>query len=147
MQGKQLYNSQRAYLEAMNSADGQMTTTLNRWKGEGTSTTMPRAMRASRLNTVPSTRFVDNASYARLQNLQIGYTFGKSVTNRLKIDRVRLYAGGLNLITITNYVNYNPDTLGGSGYNDDSMNPLEIGVDTGSVPIPTIIQFGAQVTF
>ena len=131
----------------MNSADGQMTTTLNRWKGEGTSTTMPRAMRASRLNTVPSTRFVDNASYARLQNLQIGYTFGKSVTNRLKIDRVRLYAGGLNLITITNYVNYNPDTLGGSGYNDDSMNPLEIGVDTGSVPIPTIIQFGAQVTF
>ena len=147
VQGKQLYNSQRAYLEAMNSADGQMTTTLNRWKGEGTSTTMPRAMRASRLNTVPSTRFVDNASYARLQNLQIGYTFGKSVTNRLKIDRVRLYAGGLNLITITNYVNYNPDTLGGSGYNDDSMNPLEIGVDTGSVPIPTIIQFGAQVTF
>lgn len=147
VQGKQLYNSQRAYLEAMNSADGQMTTTLNRWKGEGTSTTMPRAIRGARLNTVPSTRFVDNANYGRLQNLQVGYTLPQSVVNRLRINRARIYVGGLNLMTITKYVNYNPDTLGGSGYNDDSMNPLEIGVDTGSVPIPTIIQFGAQVTF
>jgi TonB-linked SusC/RagA family outer membrane protein len=145
--GKQLYNSQRAYLEAMNSADGQMATTLNRWKGEGTSNTMPRAIRGSRLNTVPSTRFVDNASYGRLQSIQLGFTIPQKYTNRLKVERLRLYVGAQNLVTVTDYVNYNPDTLGGSGYNDDSMNPLQIGVDTGSVPIPTIFQFGGQITF
>jgi len=147
VQGKQLYNAQRAYLEAMNSADGQMATTLNRWKGEGTSNTMPRAIRGARLNTVPSTRFVDNASYGRLQNVQIGYTVPQTVVNRMRVERVRLYVGAQNLFTITKYVNYNPDTLGGSGYNDDSMNPLQIGVDTGSVPIPTVVQLGGQITF
>lgn len=145
--GKQLYNAQRAYLEAMNSADGQMATTLNRWKGEGTSNTMPRAIRGARLNTVPSTRFVDNASYGRLQNVQVGYTIPEKVVNRLRVERVRVYVAAQNLVTFTSYPNYNPDTLGGSGYNDDSMNPLQIGVDTGSVPIPTIIQFGGQITF
>jgi len=147
VQGKQLYNAQRAYLEAMNAADGQMATTLNRWHGEGTSNTMPRAIRGSRLNTVPSTRFVDNASYGRLQNLQIGYTLSARVTERLRIQRLRIYANAQNLFTITKYSNYNPDTLGGSGYNDDSLNPLEIGVDNGSVPIPAVLQIGAQLTF
>ena len=147
VQGKQLYNAQRAYLEAMNAADGQMATTLHRWHGEGTSNYMPRAIRGARLNTVASTHFVDNASYARLQNLQVGYTIPPSVSARLHIQRLRVYANAQNLLTITKYVNYNPDTLGGSGYNDDSLNPLQVGVDTGSVPIPTILQMGLQLTF
>jgi TonB-linked SusC/RagA family outer membrane protein len=145
--GKQLYNAQRAYLEAMNAADGQMATTLKRWHGEGTSNSMPRAIRGSRLNSVPSTRFVDNASYGRLQNMQIGYTLPDAIVKRLHIQHLRVYINGQNLWTITKYPNYNPDTLGGSGYNDDSLNPLEIGVDTGSVPIPTVLQAGIQVTF
>jgi hypothetical protein len=82
-----------------------------------------------------------------LQSIQLGYTIPQKYTNRLKVERLRLYVGAQNLVTVTDYVNYNPDTLGGSGYNDDSMNPLQIGVDTGSVPIPTIFQFGGQITF
>ncbi|HMI59294.1 MAG TPA: hypothetical protein VK518_00255 [Puia sp.] len=131
----------------MNAADGQMATTLKRWHGEGTSNYMPRAIRGSRLNTVASTHFVDNASYARLQNVQVGYTIPPSISARLHIQRLRVYANAQNLLTITKYANYNPDTLGGSGYNDDSLNPLEVGVDTGSVPIPTILQMGLQLTF
>jgi TonB-linked SusC/RagA family outer membrane protein len=147
VQGKQLYNAQRAYLESMTGEFGQMSTVVNRWTGEGTSFTMPRAMRASRLNTRPSTRFVENASYLRLQNVQIGYSIPSEFSNKMGIQKLRVYFNGQNLLTITDYINYNPDMLGGEGYNDDSMNPLSMGVDMGSVPIPAVFLFGLQVTF
>jgi TonB-linked SusC/RagA family outer membrane protein len=147
VQGKQLYNAQRAYLESMTGEFGQMATVVNRWTGEGTSTTMPRALRANRLNTRASSRFVENASYLRLQSLQIGYTLPPELINKVGIKKLRAYINGQNLLTITHYINYNPDILGGTGYNNDSMNPLAMGVDLGSVPVPAIWQFGLQVTF
>ena len=108
---------------------------------------MPRALRANRLNTRASSRFVENASYLRLQSLQIGYTLPTKLINKVGIQKLRAYINAQNLLTITHYINYNPDILGGTGYNNDSMNPLAMGVDLGSVPVPAICQFGLQVTF
>ena len=145
--GKQLYNAQRAYLESMTGEFGQMATVKNRWVGEGTSNTIPRAYRAGRNNTLPSTRFVENASYLRLQTLQIGYSLPDQLINRYGLEKFRVYFNGLNLYTFTKYINYNPDIFGGEGYNNDSLNPLSMGVDMGSVPIPSIFQLGVQLTF
>ena len=145
--GKQLYNALRAYLESMTGEFGQMASVKNRWVGEGTSYTMPRAYRAGRNNTLPSTRFVENASYLRLQTLQVGYSLPDDLINRIGVDKLRVYFTGQNLYTLTKYINYNPDMFGGEGYNNDSLNPLAMGVDMGSVPVPSIFQFGIQVTF
>lgn len=149
VQGKQLYNSQRAFLESMDGEHEQMATTLDRWKGEGTSNSMPRAVRGNpNDNTRPSTRFVENASFFKLQSIQIGYTLSNNLTNRLGIQKLRAYVNGANLFTLTSYTNYNPDVLGGAGYsNVNNLDPLSIGVDTGTYPIPTVFQFGVVANF
>lgn len=148
VQGKQLYNAQRAYLESMNGEHGQMATVLERWTGPGTSNTMPRAIRGgANLNSRPSTRYVEDASYLRLQNLQIGYLLPEEILSQFGIKRFRAYVNGQNLFTITGYSNYSPDGLGGSGFGNNDLNPLSIGVDTGNYPIPRVIQFGLQAGF
>lgn len=148
VQGKQLYNAQRAYLESMNGEHGQMATVVNRWHGPGTSNTMPRAIRGgANLNSRPSTRYVEDASYLRLQNLQIGYVLSEATLRNIGIKRMRAYFNAQNLFTITDYINYSPDGLGGSGYGNNDLNPLSIGVDTGNYPIPKVFQLGLQVDF
>ena len=146
--GKQLYNSQRAFLESMDGEHGQMATTLNRWQGEGTSNSMPRAVRGNpNDNTRPSTRFVENASFFKLRNVQIGLNLSKNLIKPIGITSARLYVSGQNVFTITGYSGYNPDILGGAGWATNELNPLSIGVDTGTYPLPRTIQFGIQVGF
>lgn len=146
--GQELYNSNRAYLETMNGEWNSHTGTLDRWTGEGTSNTMPRAVRGGRNdNTRPSTRFIDKADFLRIQNVQVGYTLPSDLLNRMGVRNIRVYGNVQNLYTFSSYFNYNPDTLGGQGFNNDSMNPLGFGVDTGSVPIPTIFQAGVDINF
>jgi TonB-linked SusC/RagA family outer membrane protein len=146
--GKELYNAQRAYLESMNGEHGQMATVVNRWTGPGTSNTMPRAIRGgANQNSRPSTRYIENASYLRLQNLQLGYVLPENTLSSVGVKRLRAYVNTQNLFTITDYVNYSPDGLGGSGYGNNDMNPLSIGVDTGNYPIPKVFQFGIQANF
>jgi len=148
VQGKQLYNAQRAYLESMNGEHGQMATVLNRWTGPGTSNTMPRAIRGgANLNSRPSTRYVEDASYLRLQNLQVGYVLPQDALSSIGVKRLRAYINTQNLFTITGYSNYSPDGLGGSGYGNNDLDPLSIGVDTGNYPIPKVYQFGLQASF
>ncbi len=148
VQGKQLYNAQRAYLESMQGEHGQMATVVERWTGPGTSNTMPRAIRGgANLNSRPSTRYVEDASYLRLQNLQIGYVLPEKTLSSVGVKRLRTYLNTQNLFTITKYSNYSPDGLGGSGYGNNDLNPLSIGVDTGNYPIPRVFQFGLQASF
>lgn len=147
-QGKQLYNSQRAYLESMDGEHGQMATTLDRWQGEGTSNSMPRAVRGDPNNNArPSTRFVEDASFLKLRNMQIGYRLPKNFLNSIGMTRARVYFSGQNVFTLTSYSGYNPDVLGGSGWATNALNPLSIGVDTGTYPLPRTIQFGVQIGF
>jgi TonB-linked SusC/RagA family outer membrane protein len=147
-QGKQLYDAQGVYLETMQGEWNNKITVLNRWKGPGTSNTLPRAVRGdTNANNRPQSSYVLNADFLRMQNFQIGYTLPQSVIRRVGAKNVRVYFNGQNLFTLTKYPNYNADTLGGLGYNDDSMSPLGFGVDTGSVPIPSIYSFGVNLTF
>ena len=146
--GKELYNSQRAYLESMDGEHEQMATTLNRWQGEGTSNSMPRAVRGYPNNNArPSNRFVEDASFLKLQTLQIGFNIPSDISKSIGLSRGRIYVNAQNVFTITNYSGYNPDILGGSGWATNDINPLSIGVDTGTYPLPRTIQMGIQVGF
>lgn len=61
------------------------------------------------------TRYLQNAAYIRLKNLQIGYTIPQSVTNRIKLQNIRLFISGENLFTITSLQkNFDPELTGGS---------------------------------
>lgn len=74
--GNDIWNGVRVSHEGMESAYNQFTSTLNRWNGEGSSHTMPRAIYADpNRNNRASTRWVEDGSYLRLKNLTFGYTF------------------------------------------------------------------------
>lgn len=58
----------------------------------------------------PSSAWVQDASYLRLRNVNLAYTVGENVLNRLNVSGLRLYITGSNLFTITNYTGYDPET-------------------------------------
>ena len=87
----------------------------------------------STLNTENSTRFIEDGSYLRLKNLQIGYTFPLKWTQKFRCSRLRLYATASNLFTITKYSGYDPEV--GSG------------VDYGNYPQSRTFTFGLNATF
>jgi hypothetical protein len=63
-----------------------------------------------------STFWLENASYLRLKNIQLGYTLPPSLTRKVKIERCRIYASGDNLLTFTNFFYaYDPETPISSG--------------------------------
>lgn len=83
--------------------------------------------------------YVENASYFRLRNLQIGYTLPTSLVNKISLSRARVYLQGTNLFTLTDYSGLDPDIISG----DDRASSIDIGA------YPTVRQFliGANISF
>ena len=75
-----------------------------------------------------SSVFVEDASYLRLKNIEIGYTFTKSIPG---VNSLRLYVSGQNLFTITDYTGLDPEST--------SL------IDRGTYPQSTAFIFGAKV--
>lgn len=107
----QKYNSTRAGLEGMGGLANQLTTVLDRWTPTNASKTMPRAEYNNRTNNSRfSDRFVENAGYLRLRNLQIGYTIPQELLGKTGfIQSVRIYGTGVNLFTITKWTGLDPE--------------------------------------
>ncbi|MDT8415469.1 MAG: TonB-dependent receptor [Flavobacteriaceae bacterium] len=100
------------------------------------------------LESFQSDYFIEDGSYARMKNIQIGYTLPKNLTDRLGIDlqTVRFYGQGINLITIAGYSGLDPevsltDFSGAQGSN------LTLGVDSGAYPITRSLVFGVDISF
>jgi len=81
---------------------------LDRWTGEGTSNTVPRASTNAANNRLFSDFFVEDGSYLRIQNIQLGYSLPSSVLEKTQIDKLRIYFAINNLYTFTKYRGYNP---------------------------------------
>jgi TonB-dependent starch-binding outer membrane protein SusC len=84
-----------------------MTSVLDSWHGEGTSNTTPRLTFNNNGGGNVSSVFVEDASYLRLKNIEIGYTFN---VKSIGLKHLRLYASGQNLITITKYTGLDPES-------------------------------------
>ncbi len=110
----QKYNGVRSGLEGMGGLANQLSTTLNRWTTSNPSKTIPRAVFNDPASTNRfSSRYVENASYLRLRNLQIGYTVPKSKLSKTGVvQNFRLYVSGVNLFTVTEWTGLDPETNG-----------------------------------
>lgn len=109
----------------------------------GASTTMP-ALQASDANqnfTRISDMLIEDASYLRLQNISIGYTFPKKLINKIHLSNLKLYANIQNVCTWSKYSGLDPEV--GAMYGDALMT----GVDYGRYPSPRIYTFGLNVSF
>lgn len=98
------------------------------------------AINASNQNNLQiSDWLVENGSYLRMKSLQLGYTLPSSLLSKAKVQRVRLWAGGYNLLTFTNYSGLDPEIGSGS--------PLSMGVDQGYYPQAKSFMFGINANF
>jgi TonB-linked SusC/RagA family outer membrane protein len=81
-----------------------------RWHGEGTSNSMPKvSFNDASNNKYPSSRFLEDGSYLRLKNVQLGYTVPEKIVNRFHIKNLRFYITGQNLWTLTNFTGLDPE--------------------------------------
>lgn len=117
-----------------------------RWTGEGSSKTQPRASWVSKSNNAtPSSRFLEDGSYVRLKNLQLGYTIPVKALEVIGLAQTRFYVSGTNLLTLTKYSGLDPEMT----VSDNSKNEGDRagGIDWGTYPSAMTVMLGIDITF
>jgi TonB-linked SusC/RagA family outer membrane protein len=106
--GVEKYNDLKKIIDYDTRPFNHSVNTLKAWHGEGTSNSIPRSTFNDNGSSKVSSIFVEDASYMRLKNVEIGYTlrgFGKNSV----FQNTRLYVSAQNLFTITNYTGLDPE--------------------------------------
>ncbi|MGV6846128.1 MAG: SusC/RagA family TonB-linked outer membrane protein [Lutibacter sp.] len=128
----------RAYERNLNYTN-RFASTLNRWTGPGTSNSEPRVTFVdSNNNRRASDRYVEDGSFVRIKNIQLGYTLPESFNKATGITSFRVYTQVKNAFTFTKYSGYDPEISSGV---------LDTGIDRGTYPIPRIWSIGVNVKF
>jgi TonB-dependent starch-binding outer membrane protein SusC len=116
------------------------TAILDRWTGEGTSSGVPRYTWIDVNNNYRvSDLYIEDGSFIRLKNIQVGYTLSNRFQNRINATNLRIYASAENLLTITRYTGADPEI--------GAMSPFNIGIDRGIYPQARIWRMGVTMTF
>jgi len=119
---------------------------LNSWTPSNPSNSVPRPVNGASVSFDNfSDYFVEDASYLRIQNIQIGYTFKESLTQQFSIKNCRIYLSGNNLFTFTNYKGYDPSAVGGG--TDGRGEPIGSGIDKGFYPVAKTFLMGMSLNF
>ena len=125
VQGNEIWNGKR-YHQVLDGTRGlKRREALDAWTPEEPNTIVPRAtIRDLNLNKRPSDYLVEDGSYLRLKNAQIGYSFTPDFLEKISLASLRLFLSGQNLLTFTGYDGYDPEvgrpldnSLGNSGVN------------------------------
>ncbi len=111
---------------------------LDRWHGEGTSNWVPRLGDKFAINRLPSTFGIEDGSYLRIRNIQVGYNIPTNVLAKARIKSFRVFANVQNLKTFKRNSGYAPE-FGG--------NPTAFGVDWGNGAIPVVYTGGININF
>ena len=110
---------------------------LDRWRGEGTSNSFPRVTTGATNNTLFSDFYVEDGSFIRLQNVQLGYSFSSEILERWGLQKLRIYVSASNLFTLTEYSGFDPTASTGQ--------PIGGGIDYGFYPTPRTYLLGMNL--
>jgi TonB-dependent starch-binding outer membrane protein SusC len=151
--GQKLYNDVIRDLDAMGYSNYRKD--INPWSPSNTGTDFPR-LGVSYATGVPgdppvdlgivsnvrgnTDRWIEDGSYVRMRNLEVGYMLPRSLINRISVNDARIFVSGQNLFTITKYSGIDPDVVGAN------IN-LEPGVDNGNYPSSRVITVGVNIGF
>ncbi|MDR8393574.1 TonB-dependent receptor [Aliifodinibius sp. S!AR15-10] len=145
VQGHEIFNLVWAGINDGEGDNNATTTMLDRWTPNNRDTDVPRAVNGDpNRNFRPSTRFIGDGSYLRIKNIQLGYSLGPSLLERINLSSARLYIAAKNLHTFTGYRSYNPEV---GTLSSGIRSSLTRGIDFGTYPIPMSIHGGLQVSF
>jgi TonB-dependent starch-binding outer membrane protein SusC len=140
--GNKVLNFSKTSLVNMGSdiQNNQSVDALRRWQKPGDVTDIPKYELDNALNNLHSNRLIEDASYLRLKNVNIGYSLSPKMIDKLKLNQVRVYASATNLWTLTKYTGSDPEvsTLDGS--------TSAQGIDFFTLPQVRTISIGINVT-
>lgn len=138
--GNKIYNATRQTLEDATKGTNFLASTLDYWTPDNLNAAHPRLTwdDPNRNTRAESDRYLENGSYLRLRNLQIGYTFPQQWFKGY-IQKARVYANAENLFTITGYTGYTPDV--------NADNARYRGFDNFIYPTNRVFMLGLNVTF
>ncbi|MBN1952501.1 MAG: TonB-dependent receptor [Bacteroidales bacterium] len=162
MAGNQVFNWTKRSMESMKGTNNQFATVLDAYNPEdvyleteyGTflvaeqnlDTDLPRmTLTDFNNNTRLSDRYVEDASFLKLQTVSIGYNLPQGILDLLKMQSLRIYLTGTNLYTFTAYTGYEPEH--GALFNSENNNGLLNGIDLGNYPIPRSVIAGINAKF
>lgn len=135
--GNDIYHAAKSYQDFWFFLNNRSTRILDTWTPQNRDAELPEVNATNPNNeaTKPSTYFVEDGSYLRLKNLQLGYSFSGGLVPGT--DGVRVYLQAKNLLTITGYSGIDPEVGGGD---------LRLGVDSNHYPLARTFTFGVNVT-
>lgn len=136
--GNKIYNSVRQGTLA--SFVNNMPSDYFPWTWDNPSNENPRMYANASDNTKGNTtRFLENGSFLKLKNLQLGYSLPETLSRKFFVQRLRVYVSAQNLWTITKYKGYDPELI--------CTNVFAQGYDSGQYPNARQYTFGLQVSF
>lgn len=139
-QGNEAYNAVRRTLESVSSFSNQSEAVANRWAVEGQQTDMPRATYGDQIgNNDFSSRWIEDASYLRMKNITVSYSFDTPVWNFFRSGTI--YLTGENLWTVTDYLGMDPE------FAYSSSNCATQGFDYAKVMQPKAVKLGINLKF
>ncbi|PWS26923.1 SusC/RagA family TonB-linked outer membrane protein [Pedobacter yonginense] len=134
VQGIDRYNQLKQIIDYDTRPFNYTDAVLGSWHGEGTSNTIPRVSFTDNGSSKVSSVFIEDASYLRIKNVELGYSFGTMLKKlNLGVQNVRFYVSGQNLWTKTKYTGLDPETVDA--------------IDYGTYPQSRAFLFGVNVKF
>ncbi|MCX2680958.1 TonB-dependent receptor [Galbibacter sp. EGI 63066] len=147
-QGNEIFNNDKVYTDFPSFFNANRSVrVLDSWTPDNLDAELP-ALSQSITNNEGNANsfFVEDGSYMRLKNLQIGYTLNEEVSSYLGMDSVRFYLQGTNLFTITGYDGVDPE-LQPRFLDNGAIDNLTIGVSDNNYPLASIYSFGINLKF
>jgi hypothetical protein len=112
---------------------------INRWTGDGSTNEYPRLTTGANRNGVLSDFYIEDGSFIRIKNLQLGYSLPQSIVSKIHATKVRAYFSVNNLLTLTGYRGFDPDFAAGG--------PIGAGIDYGFYPQARTFMGGININF
>jgi TonB-linked SusC/RagA family outer membrane protein len=144
-QGNEVFNAMRIFADAGGwFLDNQFRDVLDRWQQPGDVTNVPRASYDGISGAQEiSSRYMEDGSYWRLQDLTLGYRLPEQFAGGLGFANARIYGSVRNLFTITDYSGYTPDVNSNGQFDSD----VGLGVDFYAYPQARTFSFGVQASW
>lgn len=146
--GNDVFNGGGRYQSANGDwFDNQTVDQMNRWQNPGDITDVPQARLGESNGTNNSSRYLSDASYLRIRNVNFGYNFPASVLRKARLSAMRIYLGVQNLYTFTNYKGWDPEVnYTGTGRSTQNTNIIQ-GYDFYTAPQARTYTLGVNLSF
>ncbi|MDR2963554.1 MAG: SusC/RagA family TonB-linked outer membrane protein [Bacteroidales bacterium] len=145
VQGNDIFNATKWYLDGGFELSNMSTRRLDAWSETNRGSSEPTdASWFTNTAYFPNSAFIEKGSFMRLKNITLGYTLPARITERVHIQKFRVYVQAQNLLTFTKYSGFDPEI----GSNEDTnWEGPEFGIDRGVYPQARTFVYGVNITF